>query len=378
MINLPPQTIPNHPQPEIKKIFSCCKCDKILSRIDSLHRHEQKCNKIQDNSKLIQIKDIQIIEQKLSDVSTDAEDESEDEELKNSSLYKLLKVERDLIVADAKREEAENKLEEMKKLLAQYNTTNTMQTNNNIETQNNIGIQNNNTINFNGPVYITAPNNEIFTLTKDQTEEILNEGTDGPILCIKLSNFDKNNKCNHNFCTPNQNSTVLKYYDEKSSSIMNTEKKHFYIKAIENSIDRIINSYNKFKDKFNKNKREKFEEVIKNLTNIKYQSYTCNQSKYLRKSLDILAYNYSKIVLKTWNEIVSKIDNSQIREDYLHLFIILNESYIETFSNENEIEQPADIIYNSNVDTETSESSDTPVILKFNPKPKKTKKEIIV
>jgi hypothetical protein len=124
-----------------KMEYKCNSCNKTLSRLDSLRRHEKTCKLKSDEKQEIE----------------------------------LLK----------------NMINEMKKEITQLKNKSS---NKNI---NNGNIYNGKTINN---ITINAPGHEMITLTKEDVEAICNKNIKAVLTFVEKTNFDKDRKYNHNFC----------------------------------------------------------------------------------------------------------------------------------------------------------------------------------
>jgi hypothetical protein len=187
-------------------------------------------------------------------------------------------------------------LSEMNKKISKLEREKNKSNNKNI---NNGSINNGKIINN---ININAPGQELMTLTKDDIDTIFKANIKSVITYIEKTNFDKEKKYNHNFCTTNQNGKYLLHYDEESSSIKSTKKKYFYQEMISNAVFRIESSYNKYKSKFKKDKQEKIQDIITRLKEIKDYDFNNKILKSLLDELNLLSYNSRNIVLDTWNE----------------------------------------------------------------------------
>ena len=178
---------------------------------------------------------------------------------------------------------------------------------------------------YNGKVInnitINAPGHELMTLTKEDVESIFEDKLLSVITYIEKTNFNKNKKYNHNFCTTNQNGKYLSYYDQESSTIKTTKKKYFYHDMISNGITKIKTSFNKFKNKIKKEKQEQFQEIITRLEQIKDCDFNNKMLKGVIDELNLLSYNSRNVVLDTWNIDEKDIINDMKDNDYREYFI---------------------------------------------------------
>jgi hypothetical protein len=171
-------------------------------------------------------------------------------------------------------------------------------------------------------ININAPGHELMTLTKEDIENIFETKLLSVITYIEKTNFNKNKKYNHNFCTTNQNGKYLSYYDQESSTIKTTKKKYFYHDMISNGIIKIKTSFNKFKNKIKKGKQDEILEIITRLEQLKDCDFNNKMLKGLIDELNLLSYNSRKVVLDTWNIDENNINDATEKDnDYNKYFI---------------------------------------------------------
>ena len=192
---------------------------------------------------------------------------------------------------------------------------------------NNGSIYNGRTINN---ININAPGHELMKLSKEDIEDIFEKKLMSVITYIEKTNFDKKKKYNHNFCATNQNGKYLLHYDQESSSIKSTKKKYFYQDVISNAIQKIETSYNKYKNKFKKDKQLLFDEIITKLKAIQNYDFNNKILKSLYDELNLLCYNSRNVVLDTWS-INENIDEEK-EKDYSEYFLKIK-SVVDTYSN---------------------------------------------
>jgi hypothetical protein len=307
-----------------KKEYRCKPCDKSYSTSQNLWKHNNKFhneniinNKPEDKS------------QSTNNKSDDKSDDKSNKKYKCSICNKFFvhyqsrwKHEKD---CKTKEKEERNEFEllkksfdEMKKELCELKKEKNISKTNN-KNINNGSINNGKIINN---ININAPGHELMTLTKEDIENIFETKLLSVITYIEKTNFNKNKKYNHNFCTTNQNGKYLSYYDQESSTIKTTKKKYFYHDMISNGIIKIKTSFNKFKNKIKKGKQDEIQEIITRLEQLKDCDFNNKMLKGLIDELNLLSYNSRKVVLDTWN-----IDENNINEatdkdnDYSEYFI---------------------------------------------------------
>lgn len=179
-------------------------------------------------------------------------------------------------------------------------------------------------------ININAPGHELMKLSKEDIEDIFEKKLMSVITYIEKTNFDKKKKYNHNFCATNQNGKYLLHYDQESSSIKSTKKKYFYQDVISNAIQKIETSYNKYKNKFKKDKQLLFDEIITKLKAIQNYDFNNKILKSLYDELNLLCYNSRNVVLDTWS-INENIDEEK-EKDYSEYFLKIK-SVVDTYSN---------------------------------------------
>jgi hypothetical protein len=272
-----------------KTEYKCKSCDKILSRLDNLKRHEKTCKLKSDEKQEIEL-------------------------LKN-------------IINEMKKNHDE--MDKKIKLLEKSKSSN--------KNINNGTIYNGKTINN---ITINAPGHEMVTLTKEDVEAICNKNIKAVLTFVEKTNFDKDRKYNHNFCTTNQNGKYLLHYDQETSSIKSAKKKYFYQEVISNAINKIEISYNNHKTKFIKSKQIHIEDIITRLKAIKDYDFTNKLLKCLFDELNLLCYNHREIVLDTWNS--CNISNElEIDENCKDIFIPVQEC-LEIYNNHSENDSESD------------------------------------
>jgi DNA-directed RNA polymerase subunit RPC12/RpoP len=202
---------------------------------------------------------------------------------------------------------------------------------------NNGNIYNGKTINN---ITINALGHEMVTLTKEDVEAICNKNIKAVLTFVEKTNFDKDRKYNHNFCTTNQNGKYLLHYDQETSSIKSAKKKYFYQEVISNAINKIETSYNNHKSKFIRSKQIHMEDIISRLKAIKDYDFNNKLLKSLFDELNLLCYNHRDIILDTWA--TCNITNElEIDENCKDIFIPVQEC-LKIYNNESENESDSE------------------------------------
>jgi len=205
--------IPQNNTNNQSKIIKCSKCTKILSRQDSLKRHEKICKETaQSKNEIIELK------------------------------------------------------EEINKLKTEITKKANKKTINN---NNNYGIINNITIN-------TIGNENLSLLNDKEISMIFNKELESITTFIELLNFNERLPENHNHCTTSLESKFLSVYNKDTNTIEKDRKKYFFDKLINTTIDRIQILYNSNKSKFSKVKQKQIENNITNLKTFKDYDFNIN------------------------------------------------------------------------------------------------------
>ncbi len=225
--------------------------------------------------------------------------QSKYEHIKNNTCKNNNKIE----LLENKILELENKINDNNKINKTINNT----TNNNKTTNNNNnGTINNITINQFGKEDIQS------LLVKDIKELIKNDNYLVDI--IKLLNFNKKLKENHNFCNTSLEGKYVSVFNADTKSIDKINKNNFYDKVLCNAFEKMDNLCllleldedikNNIKQKYRDHLDKKFSHINKTFyTNKVYK-------KSYKTDINQLSYNKNKIVLDTWNNNdVSNIEN---------------------------------------------------------------------
>ena len=262
----------------LKKITNlyCKYCNKKISRIDNLHRHEIKCKIKNENISNFELEIIR---------------------LKNQL----------------------NTIKYNKYLLCDNSYT--CKNNNKI-----IKIVNNNIINNinNSNINIANIGNEnIKQLTQEQQFKILNAGLNAPITYIKTMFFNENNPDNHKFYVSALNDKHINLIEDKR--IIKKKKSELFdilfipcIKILEKIL--LINKRN-----LNNNKIKELKENIEYFYKIPIFKKLI---KIYHEEVNLISYNNKDIIIKTWKKLLE--DKTLTSDEYN----VLKES-IDIFLNEN-------------------------------------------
>ena len=266
----------SEPQQIIKN--KCEYCKKILSRYDSLKRHQQKCS------------------EKHSQPLNDREKLKE--EIK----------------------------QELKKEL-EINKTTTKIINN---ISGNL-INANNT--DNGPkmiIYKTGLEN-MNQLGYSDVSIIFDNEISSVIKLIELVNFNKKMPQNHSFCSTALESPYLSFYNTDTNTVDKERKKYFFEDIICKSIQNHEILYGKHKNKFNKEKRGKIEDNIANLKRLRDSGYKNEIIQEMIRKLNLLSYNKRELIQKTWNGDIDEIDSD---EEFMKIILREFDNHFESSDSE--------------------------------------------
>ena len=165
----------------------------------------------------------------------------------------------------------------------------------------NVTNTNNGTVN-NINIYINKFGSEnIADLSYNDAKNIFNKKIESLIKFVQLLNFNEKIPSNHNFCTTSLDGPYLSVYNTDTSEKHKERKKYFFEELLYKSVNRMEQLYNRYKDKFNKEKQEQIEEDINILKTIRDKDMNDTLLREMLKKLNLLSYNYKEIVLATWN-----------------------------------------------------------------------------
>ena len=232
--------------------LTCLYCNKILSRYDSLKRHQTICNVKLETDKIneIKLKELDIAKMK--------------EENKNLELQIKLKNNNDIVP------------------FGQNNINN--------------GITNNNTVTINK--IGTEP---IVFKTKD-IKSIANDGMNGPITCVRQLNFDKNKPQNHSYCVTSLEGEYCTAINHETQQPEKVPKKEVIDQVFESayrfieSVAAQIKEDSTLRDKLTNKEIKEINRIVDN----KSKFYEKNNRKTFYNSINSMSYNYKELVLTTW------------------------------------------------------------------------------
>jgi len=169
----------------------------------------------------------------------------------------------------------------------------------------NVTNTNNGTVN-NINIYINKFGNEnISDLSYNDAKNIFNKKIESLIKFVQLLNFNEKIPSNHNFCTTSLEGQYLSVYNTDTSEKHKERKRYFFEELLYKSVNRMEQLYNRYKDKFNKEKQHQIEEDINILKTIRDKDMNDILLREMLKKLNcgfaVLSYNYKEIVLATWN-----------------------------------------------------------------------------
>ena len=160
---------------------------------------------------------------------------------------------------------------------------------------------NNGTIN-NITITINKVGNEnILDLNEKEIKLIFDNKLEGILKFVELLNFNSRLPSNHNFCSTSLEGSYVSYYNTDNSSQQKERKKYFFENLLYKSVFRMEQLYQKYKNKFNKEKQNQIEEDISTLKEIRDCDMNDILLKEMLKKLNLLSYNYRQTILNTWN-----------------------------------------------------------------------------
>jgi hypothetical protein len=230
-----------------QKLFCCKYCHKNLSCKQSKWRHEQKCK---------QINNIPLKEQ----------------------VKKLT--------------------EEIKEIKSKPNSI----TNNNTTNNNTTNIQ----YIINSPTS-SSINHLSFELQKD----ILDKGLNSLICLIELVNFNKSVPENHSYCVTAINDKHASVIDEKTNTIVKTNKFDLFDKVLVANLDNLEKITNN--PKFTGKQRQEYNNKINYLKTSIFENN--NFMKRYQNDINLISYNNKELIKETWKNL-KPIDEDEEAEYY--------------------------------------------------------------
>lgn len=143
---------------------------------------------------------------------------------------------------------------------------------------------------------------DIYDLSQDEIELVINDGLNCLITLIELLNFNKERPQNHSFCTNNLNN--------KYASKLNTETNEIEVDTKKNLFDKVIyfglNNIDILTERIiNKKKKKEFSDRIKDL---ELKIYGNNEYKQLLvDQINAISYNKRKMINKTWTDYLKRV-----------------------------------------------------------------------
>jgi hypothetical protein len=137
-------------------------------------------------------------------------------------------------------------------------------------------------------------------LNDNEISEIFDKKIESVIKFIQHLNFNERLPSNHNFCTTSIDGHYLHIYNTDQLTKECDRKKYFFEELLGRSIYKMEQLYAKYKFNFNETKQMQIEDDINTLKIIKSKDMNDKLLKEMLKKLNLLSYNYKKIVLDTW------------------------------------------------------------------------------
>lgn len=196
---------------------------------------------------------------------------------------------------------------------------------------NNGTINNNIVNNINNIIYINKTGTEnLLELNDKETTEIFSKEISGVVSLIKFINFNERLPSNHSFCAKSLEGKYLLTYNTEESKVESTRKKYFYQELLSSAIDKMELLYKACRHKFIKEKKNKIEDAIDRLKEIKERDFSDKILREIKNQLIQLSYNCRNTVLSTWeNKTEGKQNIDKIEEDNKDL----TDKEIEEFQN---------------------------------------------
>ena len=249
--------------------FTCKYCNKLYKYKQGKWRHEQKCQKKQQNEIIINNHSIEldILKQKID------------------------------------------------KLEKTNNKTKINKTNNGNKTKINGNMINTNiTINKTG-------NENINLLNYEDVSIIFDNEISSVIKLIELVNFNENTPDNHSFCSTNLESAYLSFYNTDTNSINKERKRYFFEEVICKSIQNHEILYSKFKNKFSFIKQKQIEDNIYSLKKIKENSFSSKIMGEMIRKLNLISYNNRDLIQTTWTNSNNRKYDCESDEEFMTMLL---------------------------------------------------------
>jgi hypothetical protein len=293
--------------------FNCYICKKTYSSYQSLWNHNHKFH---NDSDLIDSKS-----QESTENNSDNDDISKCKfcNKKFSNRQSRWRHEKTCPENDIKNtlEHIKNEIEILKKNSQEIatNKNNNSKNTNIINNGTIINGQNNNVSHLN----LVQPGFEnINDFTFDEVKNIFNSEISDIIKLIDTINFSKNRPRFNSYQTTSIESAYLSVYNAETKTIDKDRKKYFFEDIICKTIQKHELLYNKYKNKFDSDKRQKLEENIMHLKKIKDDSFSSKIMQEMIRNLNMLSYNKRDIVQKTWD---GTHDEESDDEDFMKMLL---------------------------------------------------------
>jgi hypothetical protein len=144
---------------------------------------------------------------------------------------------------------------------------------------------------------ITAPGKEsIQHLSFDDQQNIMLKGLNSLTYLVELINFNKNFPINHSYCVTALNDKHASMIDDKTNSIIKTDKTTLFDKVLVNNLknlETIATNPN-----FSYGKRSEYKDKINQLKEILFKNK--NGLKRYYSEINLISYNNKDLILETW------------------------------------------------------------------------------
>ncbi len=157
----------------------------------------------------------------------------------------------------------------------------------------------NNTTNNIQYIINSPTSSSIEHLTFDLQKDILDKGLNSLVYLIELINFNKSVPKNHSYCVTAINDKHASVIDEKTNTIIKTNKFDLFDKVLGANLDNLEKISNN--PKFTMNQRNDYKDKINYLKTMMIQN-----NKFIKRyqnDINIISYNNKDMVKETWNSL---------------------------------------------------------------------------
>jgi hypothetical protein len=149
---------------------------------------------------------------------------------------------------------------------------------------------------------ITAPGKEsIQHLSFDEQQNIMLKGLNSLTYLIELINFNKDMPLNHSYCVTALNDKHASMIDDKTNSIIKTDKTTLFDKVLVNNLKNLETIATN--PQFSYGKRTEYRNKIDQLKEILFKNK--NGLKRYYSEINLISYNNKDLILETWASLKS-------------------------------------------------------------------------